>query len=241
MHLAMWSGPRNISTAMMRAFENRDDTVVMDEPFYAAYLHDTGLDHPMGAQILEHHETDWRQVIESCTAPPPEGIALVYQKQMTHHMLPSYGTDWMKPLRHCFLLREPAHVLMSYEKKRQQPTLEDIGLAQQVHLFNEISALTTVTPMVIDSADFLQQPRAYLEQLCAYAGVPFAKKMLSWPAGKRDSDGVWAEHWYNQVWTSTGFKPGRQTEVTLPAHLQVVYDQALPLYETLYQQRLQIG
>ncbi len=241
MHLAMWSGPRNISTAMMRAFENRDDTLVMDEPFYAAYLHDTGIKHPMGAEILEHHESDWRRVVESCIAPLPDGVALSYQKQMTHHMLEQYGTDWMINLRHCFLLREPARVLASYEKKREQPTLEDIGLAQQVHLFNQISAQTSVAPLVIDTADFLQQPRAYLEQVCVYVDVPFTEKMLTWPAGKRDSDGVWAEHWYNQVWTSTGFKQPEHTEITLAPHLQVVHELAQPLYETLYQHRLQIG
>ena len=241
MHLAMWSGPRNISTAMMRAFENRPDTIVMDEPFYAAFLHDTGLDHPMRDEILKYHEKDWRKVVESCIAPLPEGIALSYQKQMSHHMLEQYGTDWMVNLRHCFLIRDPAKVLASYEKKRERPTLEDIGLAQQVHLFDQISAQTHILPLVIDSADFLQQPRAYLEKICAYVDVPFNERMLSWPAGKRDSDGVWAEHWYNQVWTSTGFKTPEYVEMKLASHLLEVCKQAQPLYDTLYKQRLQIG
>ncbi|MFK8030670.1 MAG: HAD family hydrolase [Gammaproteobacteria bacterium] len=241
MHLAMWSGPRNISTAMMRAFENRADTRVMDEPFYAAYLHDSGLDHPVRSHILEHQETDWRKVIELCTSELPEGVSLSYQKQMTHHMLEHYDTNWLHGMRHCFLLREPARVLASYEKKREQPTLSDIGLAQQVNLFEKISAQAIVKPLIIDSADFLQQPRAYLEHLCEYIELPFTTRMLSWPAGKRDSDGVWAEHWYNRVWESTGFEEPKHTTVKLASHLQDVCDEAQPLYERLFEQRLQIG
>lgn len=241
MYLAMWSGPRNISTAMMRAFENRPDAVVMDEPFYAAYLRDTGIHHPMLDDILTQHETDWRRVVEACTAPLPDGVSLCYQKHMTHHMLDSYDTNWLKKLRHCFLLRSPERVLASYEKKREQPGLSDIGLEKQVELFHLISAQATVAPLVIDSADFLQQPRAYLEFVCNYLGVPFYERMLSWPKGKRDSDGVWAEHWYNQVWSSTGFKPPANVDVTLASHLQPVLEQARPLYEQLYQQRVQIG
>ena len=241
MHLAMWSGPRNISTAMMRAFENRADTHVMDEPFYAAYLKDTGLYHPMREEILNTHETDWRRVIEACVAPPPSGIELIYQKHMTHHMLEQYDMSWLGGMHHCFLLREPARVLTSYDKKREQPTLSDIGLAQQVHLFDQIRAQTTVTPLVIDSADFLQQPRAYLEHVCAHIGLPFSEQMLSWPVGKRDSDGVWAEHWYNQVWASTGFKQPENAQFKLASHLQEVCSQAQPLYERLYKHRVQIG
>lgn len=241
MHLAMWSGPRNISTAMMRAFENRTDTVVMDEPFYAAYLRNTGLDHPGRELILEHQENDWRKVVDACSAPPPEGVALVYQKHMTHHMLDHYDTEWLRGMHHCFLLRSPERVLASYEKKREQPTLSDIGLAQQVELFEQISAQASVPPLVIDSADFLQQPRAFLERVCEHIGLPFSPRMLSWPSGKRDSDGVWAEHWYNQVWSSTGFKSPGETSVELPAHLQNVFEEAQPLYAQLHQHRLQIG
>jgi len=139
------------------------------------------------------------------------------------------------------LLRDPARVLASYEKKREQPDLSDIGLAQQVNLFDQIQTQATVAPLVIDSADFLQQPGAYLQRLCDYVGVPFSSRMLSWPAGKRDSDGVWAEHWYNQVWASTGFKQSRVAELKLAPHLQEVYDEAQPLYERLFAYRVQIG
>ncbi|MEM7081750.1 MAG: HAD family hydrolase [Pseudomonadota bacterium] len=237
----MWSGPRNISTAMMRAFENRPDTVVMDEPFYAAYLRDTGLDHPMREAILADQENHWEKVVALCTSPLSDGVTLSYQKHMSHHMLDHYELDWLPQLRHCFLLRDPARVLMSYEKKRERPTLNDIGLEQQVNLYKRICSQATVAPMVIDSADFLQQPRAYLEQLCAYIDVPFSTRMLSWPAGKRDSDGIWAAHWYNRVWLSTEFEAPRTAPITLAPHLRAVYEKAKPLYDFLYAKRVQIG
>lgn len=233
--LAMWSGPRNLSTAMMRAWENRPDTQVWDEPFYAAYLAQTGLDHPMRAEILQQHEADPNKVIEQCTTPNLNGF--FYQKHMTHHMLPHYPMQWLSDLRHCFLLRDPKEVLLSYAKKRAEVTVEDIGFPQQWRLYQWVKDHVG-EPLVMDAKDFLHQPRAYLEALCAYCDIPFYDQMLSWPAGKRDSDGVWAEHWYDAVWQSTGFGTWQATTGELPDNLAAVYQQAKPIYQALWDKRL---
>ena len=133
--IAMWSGPRNISTAMMRSFENRPDCAVVDEPFYAAYLARTGLDHPMRDEVLASQSTDWRVVADGLTGDAPGGRPVFYQKQMTHHMLPDFGLDWSGTCVNAFLIRDPAAVLASYVQKRAEVTLEDIGVARQRELF----------------------------------------------------------------------------------------------------------
>lgn len=239
--LAMWSGPRNISTAMMRAFENRSDSSVMDEPFYAAYLHDTGLDHPMRSEILDAHETDWQKVVAQCLAPLTEGCSVSYQKHMTHHMLPKYDRDWLEPLHHCFLIRDPARVLASYKLKRAEVTLQDIGLPQQLELFEWVQHHGEHQPVVIDSSDFLQAPKAYLEFICAHVGIEFSNKMLQWPAGLRDSDGVWASHWYNQVRQSTSFQKPAATSPKLSDDLLDLHHQAEEVYQHLFTHRVRIG
>lgn len=233
--LAMWSGPRNLSTAMMRAWENRPDTVVWDEPFYAAYLAQTGLDHPMRTEILQHHEADVGKVIQQCTIPNPTGF--FYQKHMTHHMLPHYPMDWLGQLKHCFLLRDPKEVLLSYAKKRAEVNLDDIGLPQQWRLYEWVKNKVG-EPLIIDAKDFLQQPRSYLDALCEYCTIPFYEQMLSWPADKRDSDGVWAAHWYDAVWKSTSFGEWQPSHGELTPALADVYQQAEPIYQALWQKRL---
>ena len=165
--LAMWSGPRNISTAMMRAWENRTDTVVWDEPLYAHYLVATGIDHPGREQVIAEHDSDWLSVVSRCTGAVPEGKKIFYQKHMTQHMLPHIDRHWLADLNHCFLIRHPREVLLSYTKTRAEVTLDDIGFVQQMDIFNYIRQHKT-SSLVIDAADFLQQPRAYLEALCQY-------------------------------------------------------------------------
>lgn len=236
--LAMWSGPRNLSTAMMRAWENRPDTEVWDEPFYAAYLQRTGLDHPMGTEIIAHHEADVDKVIERCTTPSASGF--FYQKHMTHHMLPEYPLDWLAELSHCFLLRDPREVLLSYSQKREDVTLDDIGVPQQLRLYEWVLANLEQKPLVIDARDFLQQPQAYLEALCAHVGIPFYQEMLSWPAGRRDSDGIWSEHWYDSVWKSTGFGTWQARTGELDAALLPIYREADEIYQAMREQRLRI-
>lgn len=240
--IAMWSGPRNISTAMMRAFENRPDTAVWDEPFYAAYLWETGLDHPMRDEILSAHERDWSRVAEAAIGPAPGGAAVFYHKHMTHHMIPGIGRDWMDhpEIRHAFLIRDPASVLASYAAKRGDVTLEDIGFPQQGEIFDRICDRLGEAPPVLDSRSVLEDPRAALGRLCKGLGIAFNEAMLTWPAGRRESDGVWAPHWYHAVEASTGFAPPRPavSMSDLPADLRGIAEEAQPFYDRLAAHRL---
>lgn len=230
--IAMWSGPRNISTAMMRSFENRPDCAVVDEPFYAAYLAATGLDHPMREQVLASQPTDWRTVAEALATDEPAPI--FYQKHMTHHMLPAFGLDWMAGCRNAFLIRDPAAVLASYVRKRAEVTLEDIGVVRQRELFDREADRLGHPPPVIEGADVLADPKMALSTLCRALSIPFSEAMLSWPAGRRDSDGVWAPAWYEAVERSTRFAPPEvEPRAPLPDELARIADAARPHYEWL--------
>lgn len=231
----MWSGPRNISTAMMRAFENRDDTEVSDEPFYAAYLAGTGIDHPMRDEVLASQPTDWRAVAAAMVGAGPEGAPVWYQKQMSHHMLDGFGLDWMAQCRNAFLVRAPHQVLASYAVRRSEVTLDDIGVVRQVELFDRVADLTGKAPPVVDAADVLADPAGTLDALCAALGIGFSEKMLAWPAGPRASDGVWAPAWYDAVQRSTRFaRPGRTLSFEeLGDDLKPIAEAAAPYYERM--------
>jgi hypothetical protein len=196
----MWSGPRNLSTAMMRSFENRTDCSVVDEPLYAAYLAATGIDHPGRDEVIASQSTDPATVVRELVSGRVD-TPLQYQKHMTHHLLSGVDRESLRPLQHAFLIRDPERVLTSYAKVREEPTLDDLGLPQQVELFE------TFGGPVVDAADVLRDPRATLGLLCDALGIDFDEAMLSWPAGPRASDGVWAPHWYAGVEASTGFAP----------------------------------
>ncbi len=236
--IAMWSGPRNISTAMMRSFENRADCAVVDEPFYAAYLAATGLEHPMTAEVLTSQPQDWRDVaagLAKASAP------VVYEKHMTHHMLPAFGLDWMAACANAFLIRDPAAVLASYVQKRAEVTLADIGVVRQRELFDREADRLGRAPPVVEGADVLADPRGMLTALCDAVGVPFDDAMLSWPAGPRDSDGVWAPAWYAAVEASTGFAaPERAAQPALADDLRRIADQARPHYDALARWKLTV-
>ena len=235
--IAMWSGPRNISTAMMRSFENRPDCAVVDEPFYAAYLAETGLEHPMRDEVLVSQARDWRTVAKGLAEDEPAPV--FYQKHMTHHMLPEFGLDWMGACRNAFLIRDPAAVLASYVQKRAEVTLEDIGVVRQHELFEREADRLGNAPPVVEGADVLADPRGTFGALCAALEIPFRDEMLSWPAGPRDSDGVWAPAWYEAVERSTGFAaPERKTAAPLTDDLRRIADQARPHYEALARWKL---
>ena len=237
--IAMWSGPRNISTAMMRAWENRSDTAVVDEPFYACYLAETGIQHPMRAEVLASQPSDWNQVIEGAlTAELPFGETIQYQKHMTQHMLSELNEDWFAGLSHTFLIRHPAHVVSSYGEKRSEVTAADVGFERQQKLFDLVCQLTGSAPPVIESKDVLTNPKASLIALCKKLNVPFDENMLSWPAGPRDSDGVWAPHWYQNVEKSTGFAPYIEKEISLTDKEQRVVDECLPYYQLLLEHKV---
>ena len=235
-HIAMWSGPRNISTAMMYSFGNRPDCHAWDEPFYAFSLKQRGNDHPMRDEIIAAHEGDWDKLVSACLGNPPGGKTVFYQKHMTHHMLPGFDRSFAKKLTNAFLIRDPARVLASYAKKwsGSEITLTDIGFAEQMQIFDSVADDLGHAPPVVDSDDILRNPRAVLSKLCESLNIPFAEEMLQWNAGPREFDGVWASHWYNAVWASTGFEaPSENPSAKLPDALRRVEDQARPLYEKL--------
>jgi len=239
MRIAMWSGPRNISTALMRAWENRDDCVVWDEPLYGYYLDATGIPHPGAAEIIADQGTDAIAIIAACTGEVPQGKKIFYQKHMTLHLLPQLDRNWLASLVNCFLIREPEAVIASYSAVRSDATLDDIGFVQQAELFETVRAMTGEVPIVIDSREFLLEPETMLRAICARLDIEFTPQMISWPAGRRDSDGVWAKYWYDSVWSSTGFAPYREKVYELSEKDRQIASQARPYYETLFQHRLQ--
>ena len=236
--IAMWSGPRNISTAMMRAWENRGDTAVWDEPLYAYYLHRTGIEHPGADEVIAAGDTDWERVVAAVTGPVPDGKPIYFQKHMTHHMLEEVGRDWLALVSNCFLIRDPREVIASYARTRPEVELSDVGVLQQAELFEHARRITGSTPLVLDARDVLENPRAMLTALCAALDVPFTERMLSWPAGARSSDGVWAGYWYDAVRASTGFAPYVSKAHRLPAELQPLAEACEPHYWKLHEQRL---
>ena len=240
LRLAMWSGPRNVSTALMRAWENREDTVVVDEPFYAHYLQVTGLDHPGREEVIARHEPDWRRVVESLLAPLPDGVRILYQKQMSHHLLPQMGREWLPALTHAFLIRDPGPMLESLGEKLGEFELEATGLPQQVEIFDFVVRTAGRVPPVVDSADLLADPERTLRALCEALGVPFTPRMLSWPPGRRGTDGAWARYWYERVERSTGFEPPAEASAprALPTRLAALEARCRPLYERLHAHRL---
>jgi hypothetical protein len=235
----MWSGPRNVSTAFMRSWENRPDAIVVDEPFYAHYLLATGVDHPGREEVLARHETDWRRVVESLLAPVAPGVRIFYQKQMSHHLLSHMGRDWLDAMTHAFLIRHPAPMLASLGEKLGEFALEATGLPQQVEIFDHVTRSSGNAPPVIDAADLLAAPERMLRALCAALEIPFSEHMLSWPPGRRATDGAWAKHWYDRVERSTGFEPAEAAEVPgLHGRLAELEALCRPLYEKLHAHRL---
>lgn len=238
--IAMWSGPRNISTAMMRSFGNRSDTAVVDEPFYAAYLAHTGLDHPMREAVLASQPQDWRMVVHQILGPIPEDRPIFYQKHMTHHMLPEFGRGWIDQVRSAFLIRAPESVLASYVDKRAEVTLRDIGFVEQYEIFEQVAERLGEAPPVIDAADVLADPRRTLAALCDALEIPFRREMLAWPPGRRPEDGVWAPVWYHAVEASTGFGPPRRDVAfeALEDRLKPIAEAARVYYERMRRWRV---
>ena len=238
LRIAMWSGPRNISTALMRSWGNRPDTVVCDEPLYAHYLLKTGLEHPGREEVIAHHETDWRKVVADLTGPIPDGKCIFYQKHMAHHLLPEIDRGFLRHLTHGLLIRHPAEMLTSLTKVLPNPRLADTGLPQQLEILHFIKDATGQAPPIIDSRDVLENPRRMLGLLCGALGVEYSESMLTWPAGRRPTDGIWAKHWYAAVENSTGFDPSRPKQEEIPERLRPLLDDCLGCYEVLYAQRL---
>jgi len=237
MRIAMWSGPRNLSTAMMYAFGNRADFDVVDEPFYAAYLVKTGLNHPMRDEIIASQPTDPDEVARNLTGSNTSDKPHFYQKHMTQHMVPGMPRDWMAKVKTVFLLRHPARVIASFSAKYENLTLEDIGFVQQSDLFGSVLQMGAA-PIVIDSNDVRQNPEQQLKKLCAALDLDWDRAMLHWPQGGHAKDGVWAPHWYGAVHNSTGFAGPEGGLPNLSGHLAMLAEQAMPHYERLLTHKL---
>ncbi len=222
----------------MRAWGNRPDTFVIDEPFYAYYLRATGKKHPGADEIIASSETDWRNVVAQLTGPIPNAKGIFFQKQMAHHLLPAVDREWLGAVTNCFLIREPREVIASYVKKREDPALHDLGFVQQAEIFDFVRVRTSSIPPIVDAKDVLENPDRMLHLLCKAVGVEFSESMLSWPPGLRETDGIWARHWYGEVAKTTSFQPYRPRHVEVPARLQEIHDRSRESYERLYEYRL---
>jgi len=197
--IAMWSGPRNISSALMRSFENRGDTWVCDEPFYGFYLKASGASHPGRQEIIDSMVCDPRSVIEMLTKDVSGSLTINYQKHMTHHLLSAASREWLSNLKNCFLIRDPVRVISSYAKMRTNFSFEDLGMQQQLDLFNLCADQFGEVPPVIDAERCLEDPETVLTKLCERLNIGFSSQMLEWPSGPRASDGVWAKYWYQDL------------------------------------------
>lgn len=228
--IAMWSGPRNLSTAMMYSFGGRDDCTVVDEPFYASYLAKTGIVHPMQEDILASQSQDVTEVADQLLSAVATSV--FYQKHMTQHMVIGVPRDWMAQMTNVFLIRHPARVVASYAKKREGPSLEDIGFRQQAELFDHVCALGQ-TPVVIDSNDIRRDPEGLMRRLCTAIELPWDDGMLRWPLGGHACDGVWAAHWYGAVHGSVGFADPEPELPVLETEYAKVSAQAMPYYDRL--------
>jgi len=237
--IAMWSGPRNLSTAMMRAWENRNDTQVWDEPFYAYYLAKTQRPDPMANEIMQAGPTNWQAVVDRLNTPPSQGFQ--YHKHITTHVLPTDSLDWLNEvpgMQHVFLIREPERVVASFHQlltdAAEDELVHHIGFHQQQRIFDTVANQNQRNPVVIDSTRFLANPEMQLQQLCEVLSIPFDKAMLSWPAGIRGSDGVWAPHWYASVAKTTGFGQPPTTMPTLTDAQARVAEECRGVYESLF-------
>ena len=238
LRIAMWSGPRNISTAMMRAWENREDTSVIDEPFYAHYLLATGVAHPGRDAVIAAQNNDATDVAEMLTGPIPHGRAIWYQKHMTQHMLADMPLDWLEHVTNCFLIREPAAVVASFTIQRPDAAAWELGFAQQARLFDHVCDQLGAAPPVIDASDVLKNPAGSLGALCARLEIAFSPRMLQWPPGPRASDGVWAPHWYAAVERSTGFAPYQPCKTKLTAFQRGLVQECQAHYDRLALHRI---
>lgn len=225
------SGPRNLSTALMYSFAQRSDTAVVDEPFYAHYLLQTGVDHPGRAKVIASMENDANKVIKSLLAH--DKTDLLFIKGMAHHLI-DMDLSFLDKAQNIFLIRNPEQLIASFAQVIEQPTMRDIGLAHEWELFEQLRETSGKTPLVLDSSDLLQNPVAILSSICAAIGVPFDQSMLSWEAGGRPEDGIWNTYWYQNVHQSTGFERQESSQRRhLPEHCEQLYQEAKPIYNKL--------
>ena len=236
--IAMWSGPRNISTALMYSFDNRDDCIAIDEPLYAHFLKSTGTNHPNAKKIIQNEETEIDIVISNLLGPNPRSKPIWYQKHMCHHISDDHDLSWTNNLRNCFLIRNPREVLLSLSRVTDSIDIRATGLQQQKRILENISQFLGETPPIVDSNDILENPKLILSKLCESLGIPFSNQMLSWEPGPRNCDGIWANDWYESVWKSSGFLQPKSRNSELNAILSEVFSEAMPIYQELREMRI---
>tara|TARA_B100001029_G_C15060841_1_gene458340 strand:+ start:974 stop:1690 length:717 start_codon:yes stop_codon:yes gene_type:complete len=234
--IAMWSGPRNISTALMRSFENRPDTVVTDEPFYAHYLYKTKINHPMKNEIIENGNINWENITNELIGPIPKNKTVWYQKHMSQHNLPGYNLEWINKITNCILIRNPKDVIASFSKKFKLISSNQLGYKQQTVIYNLTKHNNKV--IIVDADDILKNTEYIIKKLCYKLKIPFYKQMLSWPKGKRQSDGIWSRYWYKEVELSTGFNCYSNNKNTLFKDYYRIYLDCMDDYELLYDIRI---
>tara|TARA_B000000475_G_scaffold268965_1_gene262261 strand:+ start:5063 stop:5788 length:726 start_codon:yes stop_codon:yes gene_type:complete len=233
MKIAMWSGPRNISTALMRSFENRTDTFVSDEPFYAYFLNKSGENHPARQEILNNQSSDWDTVSSMLIGEIPNQKKVWYQKHMAHHIFKHSDLSWTKRVVNLFLIRDPKEVIVSYQKRFNLVDHMQLGYNQQIQIIKTIADTTGDFPIVINAKDVLMHPEKILKKLCEIVQIDFEENMLSWPDGKRDTDGVWAPFWYSEVEKTTGFQPYVDKNIVLDSKWEDIYDRCMIDYKIL--------
>ena len=232
LNIAMWSGPRNLSTALMRSFANREDvTSVLDEPLYAAYLVSTGKDHPMRDEVIASQLSDAEEVANICTQSKGSGIC--YQKHMVQHLHDTYDTQWIFKLTNCFLIRNPEEVVDSFLLKLPDAKFEDFGFDQQLNIFNLVTSNSKIAPLVIDATELRKNPEDILKKACSKLSISWDPRMLEWKSGLRSYDGVWAPHWYPSVESSTHFKKYKKNTNTFSTKTKSIIHKAMPGYEEL--------
>ena len=236
--IAMWSGPRNISTALMYSFENRSDCYATDEPLYASFLLKSGTPHPGAEEVIENNEAQVGKIITTLTGPIPDEKQIWYQKHMCHHLPPDSDISWIDNFKNCFLIRNPREVLLSLSKITDSIDLLSTGLPQQLTIFRHVIKSSGKIPPVIDSADVLEDPESILSLLCESISIPFSQRMLSWDPGPRSCDGIWGKYWYDSVWKSSGFSSSSSKEGELSEHLHSVLEESTMIYQELRGMRI---
>ena len=232
MKIACWSGPRNISTALMRSWSSRKDTIVIDEPFYAYYLKETQKKHPMRKKIINHYLSDYDKVVNYLTNEIPNQKPIWYQKHMAHHLMDLSKIDWIKKCENCILLRHPKEVINSYTAKNNLNSVEELGYPQQLKIAKFLKQ-SNKKFKIIDSSDLLKNPKEVLFSWCKSINIKFDKSMLNWKKGSHPNDGIWWQHWYDNVINTSGFQKYQKKDITIENKYDSIYNESMEYYEYL--------
>lgn len=232
MKIATWSGPRNISTALMRSWSSRKDTIVIDEPFYASYLHRTQLKHPFYDEIINKYPVNDQEIIKILTGSIPDNKNIWYQKHMAHHICNFDSLSWILKLQNCFIIRKPNHVINSYIKKNELKKTEELGYIQQFKLINFLIK-NSADFIVIDTESLLKNPEKILTLWCKHFGLNFNKSMLKWKKGYHPNDGIWAKHWYSNVIKSSSFGRLKNNNTDVNDFYLEIYEECMFYYNQM--------